>query len=368
MPVPQERRLTRRKTLERLTYIDLPRHNGGIVTDVSEGGLGFHAVAPVESNGLVHFSLSGGSHRIAGVGELMWTDGKGKIGGLRFTELADEIREQIRKWPLDCSLRFEVSKAAVPDLPAAIGTLGVAPTLAESEAQASMDYTPFSYAPYFPEFLPTETQLGKRSSRLLKTIGISGLAGVIGVAAYLCYREARERLAASKEGGQDTQTSQGLVPGTAAITSSESSGIALVNSARAEGTEEAGLPAEDVRQSSRGVASDSAALENVAAAGIAPGTPQAHDAKPPEAEAAAKPQTPSAAGEILFVQVAAYTKEVDAFKLVYELRGQHFLAVISPPVTDAYYRVQLGPYSSLEAAQIGKRELEQAGFKPFIRH
>jgi cell division septation protein DedD len=362
VPVPQERRLTKRKTLERLTYIDLPFHNGGIVTDVSEGGLGFHAVAPMENKGPIHFSLSGGSHRIAGIGELMWTDGKGKIGGLRFTELAEEIREQIRKWPLESNLRFEAGKAAAPDLPAAIGTLAVAPALAKRDAQASTDSTPFSYAPYFPEFLP-EAQLGKRSSRLLKTIGVSSLAGVIGVAAYLCYREASEWLAATKEGGQDTQTSQGLAPGnapgTTPNTSSESSEIALVSNAEA-----ASAPAQDAQQSS-----DRAAPENVAEVGAVPGTSQAQasDAKP-GAQAAAKPQAPAAAGEILFVQVAAYTKEADAFKLVYTLRGQHFLAFISPPVTDVYYRVQLGPYSSMEAAQIGKRELEKAGFKPFIRH
>ena len=71
---------------------------------------------------------------------------------------------------------------------------------------------------------------------------------------------------------------------------------------------------------------------------------------------------------MLFVQVAAYTKQADALNLVGTLREQHFIAFVSPPVSDAYYRVQLGPYTTLEAAQIGKRELEKAGFTPFIRH
>ena len=61
-----ERRLTRRKLLERLTYIDMPGGNGGIITDVSEGGLGFHVVSPLEATGSVHFLLSGGSNRIGG--------------------------------------------------------------------------------------------------------------------------------------------------------------------------------------------------------------------------------------------------------------------------------------------------------------
>ena len=107
---------------------------------------------------------------------------------------------------------------------------------------------------------------------------------------------------------------------------------------------------------------------SAAAASAAPEAPEAHDANSPGPQVPAVHQTPPAEGETLFVQVAAYTNEADAFNLVNNLRGQHFVAFISPPVTDAYYRVQLGPYSSLEAAQIGKRELEKAGFKPFIRH
>jgi cell division septation protein DedD len=213
-----------------------------------------------------------------------------------------------------------------------------------------------SYAPYFPEALSPETQFGKRSSRLLKTIGICSLAGVIGVVvSYLCYREARQWLGASKESGQGTQTSQGLAPGPEPNSASE---ITPVSNPSADGSAAASTPAQSAGQSSAGVAT----------ANAAPGTPEAHDARPPGAQAGAGPQTPAAEDEILFVQVAAYTNEADALNLVYSLRGQHFIAFVSPPVTDAYYRVQLGPYTSLEAAQIGKRELEKVGFKPFIRH
>jgi cell division septation protein DedD len=323
--VPQERRLARRKTLERLTYIDLPSHNGGIVIDVSEGGLSFHAIAPVENGGPIHFSLCGGSQRIAGTGELMWTDWRGQVGGLRFTEIPEEIREQIRNWPLESNLRFNGGKdsprtvpAADPPLPAALAAPAV-PVLPKSAAQPSKNQGLSSYAPYFPEAVSKETQRGKRvkrSSRLLKTIGIASLAGVIGVAAYLCYNEARRWMAAP------------------------------------------GATAQSVRQ----------AAENAAPAGAAQGTLQARDARPPGPQAAAKPQAPPASSEMIFVQVAAYTNQADALNLVDSLRAQDFIAFVRPPTTDAYYRVQLGPYTNLEAAQIGKRELEKAGFTPFIRH
>ena len=97
--MPHERRLSTRKTPKHFAYLSLPMNNGGIVVDVSEGGLGFRAIAPVEADGPIHFRFAIDSDaRISAVGELAWKDETGKIGGLRFTELSDEAREQIRVW------------------------------------------------------------------------------------------------------------------------------------------------------------------------------------------------------------------------------------------------------------------------------
>ena len=93
--MPQERRISTRKTLDHLVYLSLPFNNGGTVIDVSEGGLGFLSVAPVKANGPIHFRFAIDSAiRIRAVGELAWIDERGKIGGLRFTQLPDEVREQ----------------------------------------------------------------------------------------------------------------------------------------------------------------------------------------------------------------------------------------------------------------------------------
>lgn len=97
--MPQERRLSTRKTPKHFAYLSLPMNNGGIVVDVSEGGLGFRAIAPVEADGPIHLRFAIDSDtRISAVGELAWKDETGKIGGLRFTEISDEGREQIRVW------------------------------------------------------------------------------------------------------------------------------------------------------------------------------------------------------------------------------------------------------------------------------
>ena len=93
-----ERRQVPRTKLEKLAYIHIEPDNGGIVLNVSDGGLAFHSMAPVEKNDQVLFSLKEQNRRIDVRGELVWTDEVQKIGGLRFTTLTSEAREQIANW------------------------------------------------------------------------------------------------------------------------------------------------------------------------------------------------------------------------------------------------------------------------------
>ena len=74
----QERRQYSRKTLNPLPYINLPSGNGGIVLDVSEQGLRFRALAPVELSGPIDFSFTAHSNLVRGTGELVWMDGRKK--------------------------------------------------------------------------------------------------------------------------------------------------------------------------------------------------------------------------------------------------------------------------------------------------
>lgn len=109
-----ERRINARKMVDHLVYLSLPSGNGGTVIEVSEGGLGFQLIAPVKADGPIHFRFAFDSAtRINAVGELAWIDETGKIGGLRFTELPEEIRQQIRVWAGQSEVR---SKARVDDI------------------------------------------------------------------------------------------------------------------------------------------------------------------------------------------------------------------------------------------------------------
>ena len=78
-----ERRNSPRIALKNLAYVNLEPDNGGILIDVSEGGICFRSAVPVPQSSTVHFSFSLDSHRIEASGRLAWTDTTRKRGGLR---------------------------------------------------------------------------------------------------------------------------------------------------------------------------------------------------------------------------------------------------------------------------------------------
>src|ERR1700691_5046726 len=95
----EERRHNPRKKLNELIYISLLQGNGGIVLDVSEGGLGFHTVSPIGPAEPIAFRFSAASMgSVEALGKLVWRDGTGKSGGLQFTKLPDALQTQISLW------------------------------------------------------------------------------------------------------------------------------------------------------------------------------------------------------------------------------------------------------------------------------
>ena len=110
-----ERRQSPRLTLAKLVYIHLEPESGAIVLNVSEGGLGFHAVAPVTQTGAIRFWVSlNVNQRVEASGQLAWTDESRKTGGLRFAALSEGARQQIRKWINQPSAPVSVAKRLGP--------------------------------------------------------------------------------------------------------------------------------------------------------------------------------------------------------------------------------------------------------------
>ena len=112
--VTTDRRQTPRMKVAGLAYVNLGPDNGGIILDISEEGLCFRSTSPVKQTETIRFWYSphsqqimarqveaqtrGVSRLIEAGSELAWTDETRKKGGLRFTNLSAEDREQIREW------------------------------------------------------------------------------------------------------------------------------------------------------------------------------------------------------------------------------------------------------------------------------
>jgi hypothetical protein len=79
--------------------VELGHDNGGMVLDLGEGGLAIQAISPIAHQQTlpVHFELPNSSYRINATAEICWASGS-KHAGLRFTDISDQAREEIKRW------------------------------------------------------------------------------------------------------------------------------------------------------------------------------------------------------------------------------------------------------------------------------
>src|SRR5713226_7853418 len=119
-----DKRKKPRKRPDQLVYVDLGSDNGGILLNASEEGFSFQAVGPVLETGTIHFrfTISKG-RRVEGDGELTWTDATKKVGGLRFTNISPELREQVRGWLAQSDAPMARGRANAPMAAAPVDAL-----------------------------------------------------------------------------------------------------------------------------------------------------------------------------------------------------------------------------------------------------
>lgn len=94
-----ERRNHARRVLYSPEYLDMGADNGGVVVNLSEGGLAFQAVGPVvpQSEIPLSFSLAPG-YRIDVKARVVWVNSEGKLGGAVFGKLSKDSQSLIREW------------------------------------------------------------------------------------------------------------------------------------------------------------------------------------------------------------------------------------------------------------------------------
>ncbi|HKV05812.1 MAG TPA: TonB family protein [Candidatus Acidoferrales bacterium] len=96
---PSDRRAHSRLPLKSLSYVVLDEGNGGIILNISEGGLAVQAVTSLMDEQLpaVRFQLSQAHEWLETKARITWTGRSRKVAGLRFVDLPEQARGQIRE-------------------------------------------------------------------------------------------------------------------------------------------------------------------------------------------------------------------------------------------------------------------------------
>jgi TonB family protein len=101
----QDRRFFARRSVRSLAYIDLGDDNGGIVLNMSEGGLAVHSAVTLSGVHLprIRFQLPQSPDWVEARGEIAWTSETKTLAGILFIGLPDRARQQIRDWVFSSS-------------------------------------------------------------------------------------------------------------------------------------------------------------------------------------------------------------------------------------------------------------------------
>jgi TonB family protein len=97
---PSDRRVFGRQPVRSLAYVELGEGNGGIVLNVSEGGLAVQAVMSLMNEELpcMRLQLAHSKKQIEAKGRIVWTSEFRKLAGVEFVDLSPEAASQIREW------------------------------------------------------------------------------------------------------------------------------------------------------------------------------------------------------------------------------------------------------------------------------
>jgi len=116
-----ERRSAHRERPAALSYLEFRPEGGGIVLNASDQGLAFHAATPVRQSSPILLCISPQPmQRIELTGEIAWMDATQKFGGLRFTGLTADTRQQVLQW-LTQTTEPDSADKAFPALSCALG-------------------------------------------------------------------------------------------------------------------------------------------------------------------------------------------------------------------------------------------------------
>lgn len=160
-------------------YINIEPNNGGIVLNVSDGGLCFHSFDPVKPNGTVRFWFSENNQRVEATGAVTWTDETQK-GGLRFVDIPAEVGEKIGNW---------ISQPGIP-MPNQEGSVSAGPRPRVLGGSPTAQTVPTSFVPQ--AMLSSALQARRPMSAFSKGLATGLLVSAVVASAFLFNSYRRE--------------------------------------------------------------------------------------------------------------------------------------------------------------------------------
>ena len=252
-PRTTERRAHPRRRLEQLAYIGLGPDSGGVLLDISEGGLRFQIVGAVVEGNRCHlkFALPGRRSAIETDGQVVWSNRSKQGGGVRLLGLGEDARRQLQQW-LGGDIPSASGSAPIP-LPIQTKTMAavhVLPSCSDAETVVPARETPARQPPVSlpgppqpPAQLDSQQKLplanAPSQSRNLRATGIAAVAGciVLGVAALALSNINLARVTGLIKG----QSRSGIAPPATASTAELVPGVTGARS-QAEGLDENSTP------------------------------------------------------------------------------------------------------------------------------
>src|SRR5260370_31070242 len=89
-----------RRRMEPIGYVELGEENGGILLNLSEGGLAVRSALALTSGKFaeLRFQVRVSQGWLTASGRIVWISDSKKEAGIQFTELPGEARREIHKW------------------------------------------------------------------------------------------------------------------------------------------------------------------------------------------------------------------------------------------------------------------------------
>jgi septal ring-binding cell division protein DamX len=341
-----ERRYSPRQRVS-FACIELDDDNGGLILDISERGLSVQAVAILTDDDLtrMRFQLSPSRPGIETRGRIAWIGASMKRAGLEFIGLPDEARDQIKQW---ISLELQANESVEE-----ITLKKLAPSKGEPE-----NIIPF------PE---PETMRPVAENQNRHSIADDAVEGPPRVEKVLPYSKATSPTSGVTENVPGTTVPLLTWPELEAKLNRQINSRKPTSFSRASG-QLIGLSVGTVLLLSGffflgyHLQKSKYSQQRVEAIASAKAPESSTDSTANPANLPVAP-APPLDGPGFMIQVGAMTHKENADALAEALQRRNFPAFVSPPGTDRFYLVVVGPYRDADATLKAKEELKEEGFE-----